>query len=243
VSGINFPPSLEFPQGQIVMFKDRSGNITPRWGCQLEQIFTLPKGQTVQMTEEIIRICKKSGIRGENLALDKTGHGRGVADLVHHNWSPAVLAINYSEGCSSTKILAEDAVPCDEIYDRIHTELWFGMRSLFEYQYAVINPAVDASKIEQQITQRKYTATGKRSKIESKKDYVSRGFQSPDEADAISLFMHVCRKNSGVTLSMTGAVAGEFSEDDDSSWYMGKYAGGVRIDITNRTDHLDSEDV
>ncbi len=242
VSGITFPPSLEYPQGQTVMFKDRMGNVTPRWGCQLEQIFVLPKGQTVQMTESVISTSKRAGIRGENLALDKTGHGRGVADLVHHNWSPAVVAVNYSDGCSTTKILAEDESPCDERYDRIHTELWFALRSLFEYQFMVINPALDVSKVEQQITQRKYVPSGKKSRIESKKDFVSRGYQSPDEADAVTLFAHVCRKNSGVTLSMTGTVLGDSDAFDDESWYEGRYPGGVRIDVTNRTEHLSETD-
>ena len=95
--------------------------------------------------------------------------------------------------------------------------------------------------LKQQVTQRKYKPCGKKSKIESKKDYVSRGFKSPDEADSYTLFIHACRKGSGVTLSMTGGSVGTV-EDDDGYWYNETgLRGGAHIDSTNRTDYLEAE--
>jgi hypothetical protein len=237
VSGIKFPPSLEYPQGEIVMFKNRSGQSEPRWGCQADQQFILPKAETVEMSEAIISLNKKAGVKPENHCLDRTGHGQGVSDLIKHNWSSAIIAVNYSESASDTRILVEDTLPCDELYDRVASELWFATRALGEYQYFLISPAMDVSKLTQQITQRKYKPAGKKSKIESKKDYVSRGFQSPDEGDSLTLFVHACRKGSGVTLSMVGGVV---STEETDGWY-GEYANGVKIDVTNRTDYLEAD--
>lgn len=238
VSGIKLMPSLEFPEGKIVMFKNKNGQITPRWGCQADQQFTLPKAETVQMAGQLIDLFKRARLKGENTCVDRTGHGQGVADLIKHLWSSAIIALNYSEGPSETKILVEDTLPCVELYDRMHSEVWFAARAFLEYQYCVISPTLDVTKLEQQVTQRKYRPLGKKSRIESKKDYVSRGFASPDEADSFTLFVHACRKGSGVSLSMGGSV--QVPDTDEEPWYEELTRGGVRLDPTNRTDFLDA---
>lgn len=237
VSGIKMPPSLEFPQGQTVMFKDRMGQVTPRWGCQANQQFVMPKADTVKMAAQLVDLFKRARLKGENVCLDRTGHGQGVSDTIKHDWSAAIVAVNYSDGASATKIMSEDSLTCEELYDRVHTELWFALRAFFEYQYCVLAPTLDVTKLTQQVTQRKYKPMGKKSKLESKKDYVSRGFVSPDEADSLTLFVHACRKGSGVSLSMAGGVNNP--EEDDEVWYEQLSRGGVRLDPTNRTDYLD----
>lgn len=236
VSGMKLPPSLEFPEGNTVMFKDRMGQVIPRWGCQADQQFILPKGDSVAMSSAIESLCRKAGVKPENLCIDRTGHGQGVSDLLRHNWSSAIISINYSESPSETKLLIEDSLPCNELYDRIHSELWFALRAFVEYQYCLLAPTLDVSRLTQQVTQRKYRTVGKKSRIESKKDYVSRGFVSPDEADSLTLFVHACRKGSASVLSMTGALQNQINDDD--GWYDGGGTGGVRLDATNRTDYL-----
>jgi len=47
--------------------------------------------------------------------------------------------------------------------------------------------------------------------VESKSDYKSRGFPSPDEADALTLMVHAVRRASGVVFSFSNSDAGAVS--------------------------------
>lgn len=240
-SGILFPPSLEHPLGRRYLFKDRMGQSIIRWGLQAEQQLIVPRGETVHMKDSLIGLCRKAGIKGEFFACDRTGGGSGVADLMRYEWSPSIHDVNYSEGCSNTKIMLEDRKTCDEELERLASELWFAMKAWGEFNYLLISPEFDMTKITQQLTQRKFRTTGLRTKVEAKKDYMSRGFESPDEADSLTLLVHAARKGSGVTLSMkldeTSDMPG--SEDFDGWEDEMKLRGGARIDATNTTQFLD----
>jgi hypothetical protein len=239
-SGIKFPPSLDFPKGQQVMFKDPKGQIMPRWGLQANQQFALPKGDTVAMSRSVQDVNRKSGTRPEFYSCDRTGHGAGVADLIRNEWSSAIHDVNYSEGASDTKIMQEDSKPCNKTYERIFTELWFALRLWGEFGYFLIHPSVDMSKLNQQLTQRRFrTKSGGIKCAESKKDYKARGFESPGEADSLTLLVHAARKGSGVIPSMRGASVEGPGEDDDD-WNAARYPGGVRIDPSNMSDHLET---
>jgi len=239
-TGIKYPPSLDFPKGQIVMFKDPQGHLLPRWGLQANQQFALPKGDTVAMSRSVQDVNRKSGTRPEYYACDRTGHGAGVADLIRNEWSSAIHDVNYSEGASETKIMQEDSRPCNKTYERIFTELWFALRLWGEFGYFLIHPSVDMSKLNQQLTQRRFrTKSGGIKVAESKKDYKARGFESPGEADSLTLLVHAARKGSGVIPSMRGAAVDSPGEEDDD-WNSGRYPGGVRIDPSNMSDHLEA---
>lgn len=240
-TGYVLPPSLEHPNGLKVMFKDPlTGAVTPRWGLQVDAQLTLPKGETVMMSEQIISLCRRAGIKPEYFACDRTGHGAGVADLMKYNWSPAIHDVNYSHSASDSKIMMEDTKTAAEEYSLMFTELWFALRAFGEYGYLMISPSVDMSKLTQQCTQRKFRVSGSKTKAESKKDYMSRGYPSPDEADSLTLLVHAARKGSGATFSMRGGSTEGPVEDDN--WYEGNfYPGGARIDESNRTDTLNLE--
>jgi hypothetical protein len=239
-TGIKYPPSLDFPKGQIVMFKDPQGHLLPRWGLQANQQFALPKGDTVAMSRSVQDVNRKSGTRPEYYACDRTGHGAGVADLIRNEWSSAIHDVNYSEGASETKIMQEDSRPCNKAYERIFTELWFALRLWGEFGYFLIHPSVDMSKLNQQLTQRRFrTKSGGIKVAESKKDYKARGFESPGEADSLTLLVHAARKGSGVIPSMRGAAV-DSPGDEDDDWNSGRYPGGVRIDPSNMSDHLEA---
>ena len=240
VTGIKYPPSLEHPQGRKVMFKDKAGQSIIRWGLQADQIFVLPKGESVFMKDTIIETCRKAGVRGEFFALDRTGGGSGVADLIRHEWSASIHDVNYSEACSKDKIMVEDHKTCNEEFMRMNSELWFCLKSWGEFQYLLLNPAIDMSKLTGQLTQRKFRIAGGKTIVEPKKDYVNRGHESPDEADALTLLVHAARKGSGVTLSMN---LEELPASDDSDGWMDEMVlrGGARIDESNRTQFLDDD--
>jgi len=236
-SGIKFPSSLEFPQGRVVMFKDPRGQVIPRWGLQAKQQFVLPKGETVSMKNSVMDMNRKSGVRPEYYACDRTGHGAGVADLIKYEWSTAIHDVNYSSGASTTKVMQEDSKTCAEEYERIFTELWFALRLWGEFGYLLIHPAMDLSKLTQQLTNRRFRTKSGRKCVESKQDYKARGYESPGEADSLTLLVHAARKGSGVIPSMRGAAVDAIGIDDD--WPGAVYSGGARIDPSNQTSFLD----
>jgi hypothetical protein len=239
-SGIKYPPSLNHPKGRTVMFKNAQGRVVPRWGLQADQQFKFPKGDTAAMKDAIIKTCKSGAIAGHLLAVDRTGHGAGIADLIKNDWSSAIHDLNYSEGCSETKVMLEDTKTCKEEYPRVDSELWFGMRKWLEFGYFILHPQVEMSELSQQLTQRQYRSTGGKSQVESKKDYKARGFKSPDEADSLTLFVYAARKGESLILSMKGDTAdGGHSGEPDEDW-PGQYPNGVRIDESNRTDTLET---
>ena len=238
-TGAKYPPSMEFPNGNTVLFKDRNGQVTPRWALEVSQQFVLPKGETVGMKNKILEMNRKAGVKPEFFACDRTGHGAGVADLLKYEWSSAIWDVNYTEGAGEEKLMSEDTKTCKEMYERMYSLLWFALRQWAEFGYLLINPAVDMSRLTQQLTQREYKTSSGRAKVESKTDYKSRGFSSPDDADSLTLLVHAARKGSGLSLSRRGEnvdIPGGSPFDD---WPGEAYYGGARIDATNRTDFLD----
>jgi hypothetical protein len=241
--GMILPPSLEFPNGHKVMFKDSEGRNFARFGCQADQQFALPKGDTVAMKTKIIETNKRAGVKPEFFACDRTGHGAGIADLIRDEWSAAIHDVNYSNGPSETKMMLEDSKTCKEDYDRLACELWFGLRAWGEFGYLLIHPSMNLEKLSIQITQRKFKSMGAKKKVESKKDYVSRGHESPDEGDSLTLFVFAARKGSGSVLSMKGGADIPDGADPDD-WYEAlPMRGGSYVDSSNRTDFLDTRDI
>jgi hypothetical protein len=222
------------------MFKDSANSrVVTRWALQLDQQFMLEKGDTVVMLEQIKKVCKRAGIKPEYFACDRTGHGAGIADLLKHEWSPAIHDVNYSNNPTDKKLMEEDSKTCKEEYGRICCELWFGLHAYASFGYLLIHPSVRMEKLAEQVTQRKFTTASKQKKVQSKKDYISTGLESPDEADSLTLFVYAARMGSGVILSMKGEDVGVPGEEDDG-WYDERpLIGGSRIDPSNRADYLD----
>jgi len=243
VTGIKYPASRDHPQGRKVMFKDKSGNSIVRWGLQADQLFTVPKGDSVEMARRLIELNRKAGVRGEFFACDRTGVGAGIADLMRHEWSQSIHDVNYSEAASDGKLMQEDSKTCKEQFERINSELLFALRSWMEFQYVLLNPALDCSKLGPQTTNRRFRSSGGKSRAESKKEYQDRmpGGESPNELDALTLLVHAARKGSGQIFSMRLDESGDIGIGEED-WGYEEYKGGAKIDVTNRTDYLEQLD-
>lgn len=234
-SGIKYPPSLQFPNGRTVMFYGKDGrSVVPRWGLLAETQFVLPKGSTIPMANENISVSRKAGVKPHLFCADKTGHGAGVTDVMKHEWSSAIHAVNYSEGASETRVMMEDTATAKELYDRLASELWYAMKAFAEFGILLLHPQLDLEKLGPQLLQRQSRTAGKKSHVESKKDYMLRGFASPDEADSLSLFVHAARKGLSIIPSMVGQSEGD--ADDDDGWGD---SSAQRIDSSNRSQYLD----
>jgi hypothetical protein len=241
-TGIKYPASIEHPNGRTVMFKNRMGQVIPRYGAQANQQFILPKGETVAMKNSVIALCRKAGVRGPHICLDRTGHTAGVCDLMKHEWDAGIIDVNYSEAASEMKIMAEDKNTAKEEYTRIDSELWFAMKLWGEFGYLLISPQMDITELTPQVTGRRYKTVNGRTKVESKRDYMSRmpgntAQSSPDHADSLGLFVNAARKFSKFVPSMMGDNVSP-GEGDPNDW---PFSGGVRIDPSNMSDTLAGE--
>jgi hypothetical protein len=193
------------------------------------------------MSAKLIEINKKAGVKPEFFACDRTGHGAGIADLMKHDWSEAIHDVNYSNSATNSKLMQEDSRTCEEEYLRVCCELWFGLRAYAEFGYLLLHPSLNLEKLSIQVTQRKFVTTGKQKKVQTKKDYISTGKPSPDEADSLTLFVLAARRGSGVILSMKGNDANlpDGTEDDFDGWSDERVLkGGAYHDCTNTTDYL-----
>jgi hypothetical protein len=235
-SGMIFPPSIQHPEGRIVMFKNDRGQVIPRYGLQADQQFPLTKGNTLAISDQLESMNKKVRVTPQFFACDRTGVGAGAADVLKNNWGQGLHAVNYMEGPSETKLMVEDTKTCEQEYDRMHTELWYALRAYGEFGYLLINPEMDITELKEQVTTRQIKI-GSKNRVESKADYKLRGYKSPDKADSLTLFVLAARRGSGVVLSRVGDPVGGENPDDDG-WYDGVYAGGCRIDPSNKTDQL-----
>lgn len=226
--GFRKQPSLQHPQGLYVAFKDDQGAQVVRPAVQVNQIFRMETGDSIFMANQLKELCQKLGIKPEWLAIDTTGNGQGVYDILKNSWSQRVIAVNYSQGASEKKILEEDSKTCKEEYDRVCSELWFATRKWLEFHLMKFGPMVDFTRLFPQLTTRFFGA-GKQNRVETKKEYKAHAAgQSPDEADALTLLVHAARTASGEVPSFrtdtgAGSINEEFGDGDES-----------HTDVTNR---------
>jgi hypothetical protein len=193
--GIKHPADHLHPAGREEIFG------SPQWALQVDQLFSLPNAETVRTANNIKQQCQSLGVDPGWVIIDRTGNGAGVHDLLKSIWSPEVRGVNYSEAATEKKIFEEDEKNCKEDYDRVVSELWFALSRWLEFKLLKISPVIDTAKLFPQLTTRLYMP-GKVRRVESKRDYKSRGNESPDEADAVTLLLHVVRLASGAVPSM-----------------------------------------
>lgn len=238
-AGVRLLPSLAHPNGRTIMFKNKRGSNAPRYLLLAEAMIPMPKGDSIAMKNEILRLAKSFSIAPEWLAVDRTGNGQGAVDLLRYEYG-AVIGVNFTEGCGKTRIMAEDHAPADELYERINSELWFATRKFIEFGYLKIAPGFPTEQVFSQLSGRRYKARGKKSAVEPKPAYASRNQgKSPDEADAFTLLVHAARKGSGHVPGMSPENSVEHMEGldiDDPA-----FRNGVRIDASNRWENLEDD--
>lgn len=235
-TGVILPPSLQFPNGQTVMFKDHRGQKRPRPVLLTEAKILLPRGDTVDMKNEIRRVANTFAIRPDRLCVDRTGNGQGVYDLLRFEWGE-VIGVNYSESAGEMRIMVEDQDTPKELYSRVDSELWFATRKFIEFGYVYIALGLPTEELFPQLTGRLFRMQGKRARVESKPDYKSRnGGKSPDDADGFTLLINCVRKAFGFVPGMSPENSTEtnpnYDEDDRD----------VRISVDNRFEDLETAD-
>jgi hypothetical protein len=181
------------PEGQVMPLEE------PRFVLQVDNFFNLPKGRTEMQYLQCRKLAQDLGIGWEWLALDKTGIGKGVADLFVERGQRGVLEIGWGTAATHTKILDEDRSFCDEVCDGVSYEMYATLRAWLEFEFIKFDPHIDMSKLQKEIIGRKRIrsklgSTGEvMYKLEQKEAFKSRYGFSPDRADALVMMLHVAR--------------------------------------------------
>lgn len=183
--------------GKTIMFPQS------RYALQVESQFDLEKTHTNDMADQIIEACKNLKIPPDWLIVDRTGNGTGVHDMLKLKYGANVMGLNYGEKATHRKVLDDDTMLADELYDGVVTELFFATRKFIEFEYLKFGPSLRLERLQPELTGRRYNQKKKEKvRVESKKEFRSRGNKSPDYADSLTLLVHVVRLRSDFTATM-----------------------------------------
>jgi hypothetical protein len=239
-TGVTRQPTIQFPQGETVVFQGPQGRPGEKYLVQLCALMPLPKGDTWVMAQEVVRVCRLLNVDPDWVTMDRTGNGAGVHDIVKTLWSSAVRGVNYYQAASDKKIVAEDKTTAHESVNRMVSELWVALRKWMDYGRFFILPEVSLDKLGPQLVGRQISL-GKVDAVESKKDFTDRNNPSPDEADATTLMLHSARMASGEIPAVTQDEVATFVEVNRGQRFAAYREGGAIIGITDRFSGLNDE--
>lgn len=153
--------------------------------------------------------CEKYGVLPKHVAVDATGAGDPLCDIIATVWSPNILRVKFSERPSNLPVSKTSRMKADESYGNRVSELWYVGRE-FLRAGQIRGVTLDLAR---ELVARQYR-TAERGKIyvESKKDMKARFGRSPDIADAAFLMLDVCRQRVGAIAGTTVAGGGKFKD-------------------------------
>jgi hypothetical protein len=142
-----------------------------------------------QIARQVREICERNKVLPGNFAMDSTGNGGGVASVLEAEWSPLINRVEFGGLPSTMPVSAYDGRPCNEVYDRKVTELWFNARELLDGGQL---KGLDRETVIQ-FCKRMYDLKTRKKRIETKDECKARLGRSPDDADAVAVLVWVAR--------------------------------------------------
>ena len=200
--------------GRAVAYRRMNGDRveldSPRMCIQIDTVAIIPKVDDTQiMADEVMSRLRQLSVKPQHFAIDRSGVGKGVHDVVRRQWKMKVgftdqleegvapiYGVNYSESGTEVKVAEEDTEIPKDLYDGIKSELWYAGSRLIEYDVVRFGRGVDAKTFEELSSRKGSSKVGKGRKqcVEGKPEYKKRtGAGSPDRADATLLLIQVCR--------------------------------------------------
>ena len=143
-----------------------------------------------QIARKVRDECVLRGVIPENLAIDSTGNGAGVADIIAQEWSPAIVRVSFASVPSDMQASPNDPRIAKDAYENKVTELWYSFR---EWMKADQIRGLDAATI-RELCSRFYDDEKRKLVVEPKKEMKVRTGESPDLADAACLVVEIARR-------------------------------------------------
>ena len=162
-----------------------------------------------QVADQTIQELVKRNIDPENFAIDATGAGAAIADIIQQRWKNGFRRVSFGGSPSDTPISMEDSRSAKEIYANRVSQLWGQIRTII--MAGRLRGLDDLTARE--LCARIYTLRNEKTLLESKKDLKKRTKGgSPDRADALSLLVDLFVNNNGL-----GNAVG-YGGEDDPDW-------------------------
>lgn len=149
------------------------------------------KDISYQIAERTIEECKKRGMQPNQLGLDVTGGGIGVADIITREWGEGINRVNFGGASSERPASSENPKPSNEVYYNKVTELWYNAR---EFGGAgQLKGLIDRDCLE--FCSRPYRMKGQKLQVLPKDECKKELGRSPDDADAVVILLDTARRN------------------------------------------------
>tara|TARA_Y100000004_G_scaffold196754_1_gene267913 strand:- start:28 stop:1809 length:1782 start_codon:yes stop_codon:yes gene_type:complete len=154
--------------------------------------------RSYQIARLVKEECDKREVVASNLAIDATGAGQPLADVLAQEFGGDILRVSFGGKASDKRVSVRSKNIGHEIYVNRVSELWFIGKELCRTRQ-LFGISADLVK---EITNRNYdivkTGSNLRMKLESKVEYKARFGQSPDLADAAFLCIDLARQRHGL---------------------------------------------
>ena len=154
--------------------------------------------RSYQIARLVKEECDKREVLASNLAIDATGAGQPLADVLAQEFGGDILRVSFGGKASDKRVSVRSKNIGHEIYVNRVSELWFIGKELCRTRQ-LFGISADLVK---EITNRNYdivkTGSNLRMKLESKVEYKARFGQSPDLADAAFLCIDLARQRHGL---------------------------------------------
>lgn len=198
--------------------------LTKRFEIECDATDKRPK--ETQIAEKVIRILDEHNVGLDAFGMDGTGTGRGIHAAMYH-WSTDILVVEFGGAPSELPASESDPRPCNEVYDRKVTELWFSEARFVESTQ--LNGFDD--QLIRELCARQYVIKSKKLSVETKEDYKARVGHSPDDADAVAVLVQVARK-------LGATPAAKSASRNSSNWLkVARKFDSVNTDETEEQPH------
>jgi hypothetical protein len=154
-----------------------------------------------QIAKRVQTICEENAVLPQHLAVDATGEGGGLCDILAKTWSPSIQRVEFGGKASDRPVSPEDHRKSCEVYANKVTELWFSVRQW------VINEQLRGMQHDAVIEfcGRMFDDEKRMTIIERKVEMKSRTGKSPDFADAITLVVEMARRLGGYATAIASS--------------------------------------
>jgi hypothetical protein len=148
-----------------------------------------------QVADQTIEELNKRGVKPENFALDSTGAGAGIADIISQRWKVGFHRVSFGGSATEDPISVEDNRQGKAVYANRVSQLWGQIKTL------IMSESIRGldDQTARELCGRIYSLKNEKTLLESKRDLKKRTKgNSPDRADALALLCQVFISQNGM---------------------------------------------
>jgi hypothetical protein len=186
--------------------------------------------RTYQIVKQVREECLKRGIKPENLAVDSTGAGSPLCDVLAGEWSNDFLRVPFGGKASDRRVSMNSQLTGEELYCNRVSELWFvGKEFMRTRQIKGVT-----EELAKEMGNRRFElvkGSSLRVKVEPKGDLKARAGASPDLADAAFIALDLARQRHGLV------AVDPPKEAEGATWAQRRTLSMRDLDVVSRSHH------